>query len=234
MVTFHSKIHAKKKIRSIKKRNIQYGGRTEEDIRQELTAIEAQITSLTKTLVSLQAQSSSLHNELWTVQQQKRNEKAEEDRRVTASIDKKWSHLGSIFQKSVLLPENAISAELILARDNLIKRINDIDIKIKEELKKSWSSNLPELEATKQQLETDMRQRMTQPQFLLYIYNNITSQIDNLKEVSKYLNDYGLHSCMSGPVNSCSWIDHCETRVKKIRQILEERKKSLIAEYLDV
>jgi hypothetical protein len=234
MIKRNSKTQKTKKIRSLKKKNIQYGGRTEEEIRQELTAIEAQITSLTKTLVSLQAQSSSLHNELWTVQQQKRNEKAEEDRRVTASIDKNWSHLGSIFQKSVLLPENAISAELILARDNLLKRINDIDIKIKEALKESsYYRDLPELEATKQQLETDMRQRMTEPEFLFYIYNNINFQIDNLNEVSKYLNDYGLHHNAAGPMMT-SWLDSNEAVVKEKRQILKERKKSLIAEYLGV
>jgi hypothetical protein len=132
------------------------------------------------------------------------------------------------------LPKNFISAELIRVRDDLNKRINDIDSQIKEQLKESGPKNLPELEATKQQLETDMRQRMTQPQFLLYIHKNITRQIDNLKEVNEYLMDYGRHSCMSGPQNSCAWIDHCQTRVREKEKILEERKKSLIAEYIGI
>ena len=115
--------------------------------------------------------------------------------------------------------------------EDLLKRINVIDIKIKEELKLPWVRNLPELEATKQQFETDLSKRMTEPEFLLYLHNNITSQIADIMEVSKYLWDYGLHSCMSGPQSACDWIDHCEARADTRRKILEEKQKSLIMKW---
>ena len=69
MVKVNSKKRNIKKIRSNNKRNIQHGGRTEQEIRDELTQTKQQIANLVKTLDSLQQIVRNLDNELWSLEQ---------------------------------------------------------------------------------------------------------------------------------------------------------------------
>jgi hypothetical protein len=234
MVKFNSKTRENKKIRSLKKKNIQHGGLTEQEIKQEIDVIQqktkllrAQMDTIQRDLDNLVRQESILYDKLHII---KRTVEQEEGKRSNELIDEKWSQLRIELEKMVLLPENVLSSDLIVIRDDLIQRINVIDNKINEELKSSIT-NLPKLDLEKEKLETEMRERMTAPEFLLYLHNNITSQLNSLKEVSKSLNDWGLSSCMSGPQSSCSWIDYLEREVKTRRQTLEQKKKSMITDF---
>jgi hypothetical protein len=233
MVKFKSKTR-QNKIRSLKKRNLQHGGLTEEEIKQEIDVIQqktkllrSQMDTIQRDLDNLVRQESVLYDKLHIM---KRTVEQEEGKRSNELIDEKWSQLMIELKKMVLLPENALSFDLIVIRDDLQKKINVIDNKIKEELKSSIT-NLPKLDLEKEKLETEMRERMTVPEFVIYLHNNITSQLNNLNEVSKTLNDWGLATCMSGPQSSCSWIDNIEREVKRRRQTLQQKKKSLIDDF---
>jgi len=182
-----------------------------EDMNSIRDKIQSDINTIDKDIYDLKCKLNKEHDEITF--------------RLDGKVMDEWTLLKWKFIRMVGPPNRRDEIE------DLLKRINVIDIKIKEELKLPSVRNLPELEATKQQFETDLTEMMTRPEFLLYLHNNITSQIADIMEVSKYLWDYGLHSCMSVPQSACDWVEHCEARADTRRKNLEEKQKTLIMEW---
>ena len=227
MVKINSKKRNIKKIRSNNKRNIQHGGRTEQEIRDELTQTKQQIADLVNTLNSLQQIVRNLDNELWSLEQANKQRQMVKERRKQDIIDEKWLEVRA---KLIEMVETSYSSESQrVVHTILIKKITDLDNQIKRDLQ-DWAKKLHELEEQKKQLETNLKASMTKEEFLLYIHSNITTQLQDIEESYEYFRGW------AGQLrpDEMDWLNDSRDRLNNRKQLLQEKQISLIVQILDL
>jgi hypothetical protein len=227
MVKINSKKRNIKKIRSNNKRNIQYGGRTEQEIRDELTQTKQEIANLVKTLDSLQQIVRNLDNELWSLEQANKQRHMDKERRKQDIINEKWLEVRSKFLEMVETSHSSESQRIV--HTIIIKKITELDNQIKRDLQ-DWAKNLHELEEQKKQIETNLKASMTEEEFLLYIHSNITTQLHDIEESYDYFRGW------AGQLrhDEMDWFDDSIDRLNNRKQLLQEKQISLIVQTLDL
>jgi hypothetical protein len=227
MVKINSKKRNIKKIRSNNKRNIQHGGRTEQEIRHELTQTKQQIADLVKTLDLLQQIVRNLDNELWSLEQANKQRHMDNERRKQNIIDEKWLEARSKFLEMVERSHSSDSQRIV--HTIIIKKITELDNQIKRDLQ-DWAKKLHELEELKRQLETNLKAAMTEEEFLLYIHSNITTQLQDIEESYEYFRGW------AGQLrhDEMDWLDDSRDRLNNRKQLLQEKQISLIVQILDL
>lgn len=227
MVKINSKKRNIKKIRSNNKRNIQHGGRTEQEIRDELTQTKQQISNLVKTLDSLQQIVRNLDNELWSLEQANKQRHVDNERKKHNIIDQKWLEVRSKFLEMVEMSHSSDSQRIV--HTIILNKITELDDEIKRDLQ-NWAKKLHELEELKRQLETNLKEAMTEEEFLLYIHSNITTQLQDIEESYEYFRGW------AGQLrhDEMDWLDDSRDRLNRRKQLLQEKQISLIVQILDL
>lgn len=227
MVKINSKKRNIKKIRSNNKRNIQDGGRTEQEIRDELTQTKQQIADLVNTLNSLQQIVRNLDNELWSLEQANKQRQMVKERRKQDIIDEKWLEVRAKLIEMVETSHSSESQRVV--HTILIKKITELDNQIKRDLQ-DWAKKLHELEEQKKQLETNLKASMTKEELLLYIHSNITTQLQDIEESYEYFRGW------AGQLrpDEMDWLNDSRDRLNNRKQLLQEKQISLIVQILDL
>ena len=227
MVKINSKKRNIKKIRSNNKRNIQHGGRTEQEIRDELTQTKQQIADLVNTLNSLQQIVRNLDNELWSLEQANKQRQMVKERRKQDIIDEKWLEVRAKLIEMVETSHSSESQRVV--HTILITKITELDNQIKRDLQ-DWAKKLHELEEQKKQLETNLKASMTKEEFLLYIHSNITTQLQDIEESYEYFRGW------AGQLrpDEMDWLNDSRDRLNNRKQLLQEKQISLIVQILDL